>query len=353
MDQIFGTLARLETTQSHVERIPDAALTKTQVSPWLERTRWLHYLKGVPLDKAAKLARLPLQHDEPILYEIGLAVDRLVEAAHLSLREEKVNFFRQKRITSLLPDREVYSRPLVYKLQEATYKQYKQSWKRALAFFCRTSDPRQEIAFEHSLNTRQTALLDHVLALATKQAAEASSASEPLDHMCLDFCLSLLEQPLRGNIFESPLVGFLAVMGIDENNDTLHEAPRYTPKLSAFIKIAQLLVLQKSVILAQEGLVQDPLNPLDEMREIHDIGQRHTFHLGPAFTILRKADSRLHNVAWIYEMVGRRADYQVPRHRASNTGLQAICATTSAERTAELRSIVHAWNGREQSRDRA
>jgi hypothetical protein len=38
MDRIFGTLARLETTQSHVELIPDAALTKTQVSPWLERT---------------------------------------------------------------------------------------------------------------------------------------------------------------------------------------------------------------------------------------------------------------------------------------------------------------------------
>ena len=153
MDQIFGTLARLETTQSHAERIPDAALTKTQVSPWLERTHWLHYLKGVPLDKAARLARLPTQHDEPMLYEIGLAVDRLVEAAHLPLREEKVNFFGQKRITSFLPDREVYSCPLVYKLQEATYKQYKQSWKQALAFICHTSDPRQEIAFEHSLNT--------------------------------------------------------------------------------------------------------------------------------------------------------------------------------------------------------
>ena len=73
--------------------------------------------------------------------------------------------------------------------------------------------------------------------------------------MCLDLCLSLLEQPIHGNIFESPLVGFLAVMGIDKNHDTLHEAPKYTPKLSAFIKIAQLLVLQKSVILAEEGLV--------------------------------------------------------------------------------------------------
>ena len=73
--------------------------------------------------------------------------------------------------------------------------------------------------------------------------------------MSLDLCLSLLEQPIYGDIFESPLVGFLAVIGVDENNNTLHEAPKYTLKLSAFIKIAQLLVLQKSVILAEEGLV--------------------------------------------------------------------------------------------------
>jgi hypothetical protein len=86
---------------------------------------------------------------------------------------------------------------------------------RALAFICRTSDPRQQIGFKHTLNTRQTVLLDHVLTLAAEKAAKISSASEPLNHMCLDFCLSLLEQPLRGNLFESPLVGFLAVMGID------------------------------------------------------------------------------------------------------------------------------------------
>lgn len=104
-------------------------------------------------------------------------------------------------------------------------------------------------------------------ALAAEKAARASSALEPLDYVCLDFCLSLLGQPLRGNIFESPLVGFLAVIGIDENNNTLHEAPTYTPKLSALIKIAQLLVLQKSVFLAEEGLVQDPLDPFDEMRK--------------------------------------------------------------------------------------
>ena len=96
--------------------------------------------------------------------------------------------------------------------------------------------------------------------------AQPSSAPEQLDRICLDFCLSLLEQPIRGNVFKSPLVGFLAVLGIDENNNTLYEALNYTPKLSAFIKIAQLLVLQKAVLLAEDGVVQDPLDPLDEMR---------------------------------------------------------------------------------------
>jgi hypothetical protein len=68
--------------------------------------------------------------------------------------------------------------------------------------------------------------------------AKPSSAPEQLDRIRLDFCLSLLEQPIRGSVFGSPLVGFLAVLGIDENNNTLYEAPNHTPKFSAFIKIA-------------------------------------------------------------------------------------------------------------------
>jgi hypothetical protein len=39
MGQIFGALARLETTQSGEQLILDTEFTSTQVSPWLERTR--------------------------------------------------------------------------------------------------------------------------------------------------------------------------------------------------------------------------------------------------------------------------------------------------------------------------
>jgi hypothetical protein len=118
---------------------------------------------------------------------------------------------------------------------------------------------------QHTLGCCQTTLLDSLLGIAAERVAKPSLALEQLDRICLNFCLSLLEQPIRGNVFESSLVGFLAVLGIDENNSTLYEAPNYTPKLSAFIKIAHLLVREKASLLAEDGVAQDPLDPLDEM----------------------------------------------------------------------------------------
>jgi hypothetical protein len=135
-----------------------------------------------------------------------------------SISQEKVNFFGQKRIASFLPRMEVYSRPLVYKLKESTYKQYKQFWKRALALTCRTCDPEQHIQFQHTLGSCQTTLPDSLLRIAAEMVTKPSLAPEQLDCICLDFFLSL-----------------------------------------------QLLVRQKASLLAEDGVVQDPLDPLDEM----------------------------------------------------------------------------------------
>ena len=264
---IFRQLAHLESTVEKEERSVSDQHVKNQVSPWLERTRWSQYLNGVQFSEAAKLADLPNPMREPAPEEISKSIDRLVSTAYASVCEDKVNFFGQKRITSFLPHKEVYSRPLVVKLQQSTYTQYKHSWKRLLAFTCRTSQRDCPINLRHRLNSRQTALLDSLLALANKHAAGNDSATDLLDRLCLDFCLSLLDHRLTGDIFESVIVGFLAVWGIDEANGVFHEAPNYTPKLSAFIKIAQLLVLQKAVYMAEDGITENPLDPLDEMRE--------------------------------------------------------------------------------------
>jgi hypothetical protein len=88
-----------------------------------------------------------------------------------------------------------------------------------------------------------------------------------LDHSCLQFCVSLLDHDLKGSIFESSILGFLAVLGIDEVKGVLREAYHYTPMLSGFIKISQLFVIQLAVHDAEAGIVAHPADLLDEFRE--------------------------------------------------------------------------------------
>jgi hypothetical protein len=48
---------------------------------------------------------------------------------------------------------------------------------------------------------------------------------------------------LKGDLFESAVVGSLAVIAIDPVKGILKEAYYFTPTLSGFIKIAQMLVI--------------------------------------------------------------------------------------------------------------
>jgi hypothetical protein len=67
--------------------------------------------------------------------------------------------------------------------------------------------------------------------------------TEAMDRACLDLCISLLNHDLRGNLFESVVVGFFAVLSIDVSKGILKEAYHYTPYLSRFIKITQMLAI--------------------------------------------------------------------------------------------------------------
>lgn len=88
-----------------------------------------------------------------------------------------------------------------------------------------------------------------------------------MDDLCLEFCIAILDHQLKGDIYESVVLGFLAVLGIDTGNSTFFEAPNYTSKLSGFIKISQMLVLEAAVREMESGKVDNALDPLEEMRQ--------------------------------------------------------------------------------------
>jgi hypothetical protein len=109
----------------------------------------------------------------------------------------------------------------------------------------------------HQLTSRQIVNLHKVVAKGEELAqlsscggtvgAEATSAIEQscdaLDMYCLELCVSLLDHDLKGDLFESAVVGSLAAIAIDPVKGILKEAYHFTPTLSGFIKIAQMLVI--------------------------------------------------------------------------------------------------------------
>jgi hypothetical protein len=168
----------------------------------------------------------------------------------------------------------MYNRPLLIKLQATTYKRYKELWKYLLAFVYRTNIiPAKGNQLRHRLTSHQTALFDKLLSRSLKVLNSRSDETvleqlkHRLDDICLDFCIALLDHNLKGDLFESAILGYLAVIGIDIKSSRFHEAYSYTPLLSGFIKISQMLVLEKALRSSEKRQSGDPLDFLEEIRE--------------------------------------------------------------------------------------
>jgi hypothetical protein len=110
------------------------------------------------------------------------------------------------------------------------------------------SDPTQR-TFSSSANTASETSPHH---------SSGPSVSPVLQTVCLQLCLSLLDHKLHSKLSNSIVVGFLADLGINKEQNSLDRAAVYTPKLSGFIKLAQLLVIQHAVIEHQARRVSFP-----------------------------------------------------------------------------------------------
>ncbi|KAA8646653.1 uncharacterized protein ATNIH1004_005328 [Aspergillus tanneri] len=88
-----------------------------------------------------------------------------------------------------------------------------------------------------------------------------------LDDACLSLSIALLDHPLKGDLFESTVIGFLAALGVDPAKQIFREPYGYTGYLSGLVKMAQMLVVERAVQMADDGTVAHPADALDAMRE--------------------------------------------------------------------------------------
>jgi hypothetical protein len=209
------------------------------------------------------------------------SLERIVSDAHASVLNDRINAFDQVYINSFFHRPHATDRPLMVKLQKATWKRYIRVWTGLLCFTYRTTQPSQRILLRHQLTSQQAACLIEVTkhaermshnseaattVIGTVDRAHSKEPTDKIDKACLDLCISLLDHDLRGDIYESVVVGFLAALGIDSEKGVFKEAYHFTPSLSAFIKIAQMLVIQKAVTTTDKDCSVQPADILDEMR---------------------------------------------------------------------------------------
>lgn len=182
------------------------------------------------MTEVAPLAYLPNPCTEPSLVALGESFDRIIEQAYVSVCEDRISVFDQAKINSFISDRSVkQERMIMVKLQKGTFRAYKGLWKRLLCFAYRTSLPSQQIPLLHRFTNDQLCWLDKSMALAEELLAlksarrnnwlceeEERKTTADLDKACLLLCVSLLDHILRGDHFESVVLSFLAVLGIDE-----------------------------------------------------------------------------------------------------------------------------------------
>ena len=178
------------------------------------------------------------------------------------------------------------------KLLKSTFRAYKGIWKRLLCFVYPTSHLNQSIPLLHRFTEALLFYLGQAICLAEKllflqhlpgsnvSSTEKEKGEEDkdeesrggivydLDKACLLLCISLLDHTLRDNHFESAVLSFLAVLNIDESPGGVFHSPlSYSPDLSKFIKMAQMLVVQRAVVAKEEGEVEYLSDLLEEMRQ--------------------------------------------------------------------------------------
>ncbi|KFZ23250.1 hypothetical protein V502_02271, partial [Pseudogymnoascus sp. VKM F-4520 (FW-2644)] len=210
------------------------------------------YLTGQDLATAARLIDLPLERAEDRCLSLVLAsIDRLIEQTRSSIVKGEVNIFDLHRVNNFVSR---YGRVEVVMSKQQ---------KRAIM------PSAVQTAGRHVQEVQGHLEAAAMLCAPARLPEAAAGLALCIDRhaACLRFCIALLDHRLMGPIYDSVIVGFLAIQGIDVKKNGFYEAACYTTHLSALVKMAQLLVLRQAIALTSAGECEHPAQALDEMQE--------------------------------------------------------------------------------------
>ncbi|KAG9375709.1 hypothetical protein A1F94_013658 [Pyrenophora tritici-repentis] len=235
---------------------------RDEVNPWLERTQWLPYLVGMERPDLLACIEEPVaepdarqeQQAEPVEAAIWAAMDGLARFSQASIIDRIGVFIRleairtemhQTRFQPLQPymDKNAivkHTRPA--RVEEPKYRftrRQREAWEVLIEQAKRSIEGDEEDEAEDMDEEREE--LDEEMMDDIDEAIEVAE-EEPA---CLEFCIALLNHRITRREYDSPLVCALAVLGVKE--DGWKGPEQYPPILSAVIKIARFMVVQKGL----------------------------------------------------------------------------------------------------------
>lgn len=242
--QVHQQLDEKEKEEEEKRRIVKDSDEVTEVSAWLDRTQWIRHLEGQDKSDIAQLVK-PAQQDEEELREVEKSVVRLVEQARQTILQKKVNIFTLQRLESFQPGQDA-QKPFHVNFGTDTIQRYQRIWKQLLVYVLRTVDT--ESQRYQCTKEQQDSIQSVRIAVDNFREDSSEAMQQEMDKYCLQLCVTLLAHRLDHDEYESAVISFLAVMGLENILGTsryrFKDSAQYTPVLSGFIKIAQMLTLQ-------------------------------------------------------------------------------------------------------------
>jgi hypothetical protein len=354
--QIRSRISQFHTAKKEIETAFRAAEEKErqeikefeesrEPNPWLRRVGWASHLAGLDRDSMRELVEEP-DSEEPELQILCKAFDWMIQNAQYTTVQEVVGQSALFEVNKKEADKETQM-PYDSWMDITTVRSYTRVWRQILCYIIRVedTDPTERPIYkltawqENSIRVLRETIRefqvwkDSQASQSDQQSeeeregegqAELEESDEEIERMkkvqrrVLRFCVDLLDHPLQDNEYESAIISGLAVLGIRDEKGWL-DAEDYTPKYSAVIKLARLMVVQEGITGAKEytwardqpgGLSagDDKLLPFDQPygQEIYDHVTRqprsHTNAVDFPSTVIWIQDQVHHHGRRVYPM---------------------------------------------------
>ena len=240
-------------------------------SGWLRRVGWAAHLEGLDRKELRELVA-PVDDDEPDLQVLCKAFDWLIQDSQYHAVREVVGLEALFEANKKEVNKETQM-PFESWMDITTIKRYTEVCKSVMLFMFRAEEDEPDKRPPYELTERQQMAIEDVRAsirefLQWKKDQEPGSDGEEggehesddeidlmsrIQRKILRLWMALLNQPLQDHEYKSVLISGLAVLGIREDDGWL-DAEDYTPKYSAVIKMARLMVIQEAYERRQEAV---------------------------------------------------------------------------------------------------